>query len=755
MERFATAGQIPKHPQYGAAERTYIYRTPDGTFAAVNCWFSGGEAATWAPNCAAPGWLPPRYPVALYSPPANPDGPLAVLVFDEESADACLHLLPEHAVYAPLTPHPMELDLMPLKGRHVLLWPAAGTEKSTVRAWWKAIKPAAASIKALKPPPQFSIGWNASEAVDRHHWGASDCTTWLIWQKIGKPHVEIRQRNIIAPQSALIDENGGVLPNGEIRQQSDAALNTDSPHFQTLGHANGHAFFVPNEGGQILDIPLSALGKGTLPTLAPLRVWQTDFPGSNGVDWTGAADLVIRRAYRAGVHDPGRIRGRGAWWDDGRCVLHLGDRLLVDGVSQAVRSFKSRFVYEVGAAIRFADAEPLTDVEARRFPEFCAMLSWQRPISAALLAGWCAVAPICGALDWRPHIFLQGVGGAGKSWIAENVITRMLGQIGLFLAAKTSEPGVRRALRCDARPVIIDELEAGTGGDVERIRSIFHLMRYASSETGAEIVMGRTNGAGTESFRPRFCAATSAIGSLLTDYADVTRNSTLALKVILDGAERERQFTAIKKAHRELLTPQYVAGMQARIVRLIPVIRDNAETFASAGAEVLGARRIGDQIGALAAGRYACESMHRVTAKAAREWWARQQLDDEKEQIADTDGPSCLARIMQRIIAVQAVRGNVNCSIGELVELAHTGIGPIEVSKTEAQRVLVQHGLKVEGHWLVVANKHAELTRTLRDTQWPVGWAERLKTLPGAESSGKPYWFGAPTKAVMIPLGED
>jgi nucleoid-associated protein YgaU len=32
-----------------------------------------------------------------------------------------------------------------------------------------------------------------------------------------------------------------------------------------------------------------------------------------------------------------------------------------------------------------------------------------------LLAGWIALAPICGAMRWRPHLWLTAAAGAGKA----------------------------------------------------------------------------------------------------------------------------------------------------------------------------------------------------------------------------------------------------------------------------------------------------------------------------------------------------
>lgn len=752
MDAAVAGGTVPDHPLYGHPERIYVFRNSFGSFEAAHGYFSEGQNAVWTRNGVGPAWTTPAYPVGLYSPHnaahslADTHYP-AILCFDEQAADAASYLFPDHIAYAPLTFAPEQCDLLPFKGRHVLIWPAVGSQ-DVAKIWARAIKALALIVKVLKPPAEMPVGWDANEALSRDHWGATDAAAWLLRLKIGPPHVTrpAKPETPAALSAAGLAMAPGIVPLTE----------PDTAQYQVLGYDEGHVFVLPAEAPQVMDIPIYALGKASLPGVAPLQYWQANYPGSQGVDWPAASNAVIRTAYSRGVYDPGKVRGRGAWHDEGRVVLHLGDRLLVDGEPCSVRGFKSRYFYTVRPALEFGDAKPLSDTEARKFPEFCAMLSWHRPVSALYLSGWCIVAQICGALSYRPHLFLTGAGGSGKSWAQENVLNHMIGDIGLFLAASTTEPGIRRELKWDARPVIIDEFEGLDAKGVERVKAIYQLMRYATTETGAKIVMGKTGG-GTESFRPRFSGVTSGIGKLLTDYADTTRHSVCSMKIVQGGAERERRFTEIKAAHRSLLTPQYVAGMQARIVRLIPTIRANAETFASAGASVFGARRVGDQIGTLAAGRYACESTHRISMKAAMEWWGRQELDEEREQIADTDGPLCFARIMEHRLRVDAVRGGqVERSIGELAAILR-GADDAAVSTDTADATLKRSGIfvKDEGgvRYAFISNTHSEIAAILRGTPWPLNWRDRLRTIPGTVLSGSSLRYGVTvSKAVGVPL---
>ena len=53
----------------------------------------------------------------------------------------------------------------------------------------------------------------------------------------------------------------------------------------------------------------------------------------------------------------------------------------------------------------------MTQAEAHRFVQIYESLRWESPVYGKLCAGWVFLAPICGALDWRPHIWVTGEPG--------------------------------------------------------------------------------------------------------------------------------------------------------------------------------------------------------------------------------------------------------------------------------------------------------------------------------------------------------
>lgn len=183
--------------------------------------------------------------------------------------------------------------------------------------------------------------------------------------------------------------------------------------------------FFPYAAGQVFESSLSGpRSRGTLLHIAPLDYWRREFPRNtgDGVDWTRVKDHLIQSGKAVGEYDHLRVRGPGCWREDGGFVLHLGDRLLppqgTEFVSPADYSEASRCWYELGPRLDGPNLEnELSDAECREFLWLFREFGWEDGISGYLLAGWTVLAPFCGVLDQRPHVWITGPESATAIWI--------------------------------------------------------------------------------------------------------------------------------------------------------------------------------------------------------------------------------------------------------------------------------------------------------------------------------------------------
>lgn len=523
----------------------------------------------------------------------------------------------------------------------------------------------------------------------------------------------------------------------------------DDLPFQVLGVDKGRYYYLPHGCQQIVELTASQHTALNFVALAPLSWWARRYPAKSGFDSAEAANFLMRACEARGIYDPMRVRGRGAWWDDGRVVLHLGDRVVVEGESTPVARFRSRYIYEAAAPMRSNTEAPLPVREAHKLVEVLERLSWEKPINAKLLAGWIALAPICGALAWRPHAWLTGGAGTGKSWIVNNIIRPMLGDTALHVESVTTEAGIRQSLDTAALPVIFDETEAKDTAAQNRLQQVLFLIRQASSDGGA-ILKGSASG-NSKAFRIRSMFMLSSIGVSAVDHADQTRISVLGLEHRrgVDPDEARRVFqTEIEPAVRDLITEEYAARFHARSIRNIAVIRQNAKIFASSAASALGTQRLGDQVGALLAGAFSLHSDAVITPERAAQWIASQTWEDERADEAG-DEFACMSRIAEHIVRLPMCER----SIGELIEIASGLRNDSAILAGEAEATLLRSGFRVVRDGVTVANNHTFLRKILEGTPWAAGWNRILKRLPDAHPSAQArFGPGAPQRGVTIPL---
>ena len=305
-----------------------------------------------------------------------------------------------------------------------------------------------------------------------------------------------------------------------------------------LGHDKGAYFYYSLSGKQVHSITAANHTKNTFASLASVaHHWQRNplwLSKNNEVKWDEVTDHMMGQCRSVGIFNPDRLRGRGAWLDDGRSVLHIGDEVILDGIRSGLVIKGSRHIYEQAARLDMEIGEPASDSEADNFRKLCVAAPWEeQEHMGKLLAGWCVIAPVCGAMPWRPHLWITSEAGGGKSWTLDNIIKPIVGPIALEVQSKTTEAGIRQALGCDARPVIFDEAETQNERDRDRVQLVLDLARQSSSEEGAAIIKGSATGKATQ-YRIRSCFVFSSINVGMSQSADESRTVVLTLKLDQD-----------------------------------------------------------------------------------------------------------------------------------------------------------------------------------------------------------------------------
>ena len=537
-------------------------------------------------------------------------------------------------------------------------------------------------------------------------------------------------------------------PYSEEHEQPPAGVPVSRWPFKILGHNDGIYYFFPRNSGQIFSSTAQGLGSiVNLFRLSPLEFWDEHFNVSGKLSTRKIAELaanaLTQEAHEVGIFRPSSIRGAGAWMDSGRTVIHCGDHLWVDGNSVRPHAFPSRYVYPLRSASFPTGAQPMKSADAVQLREICGQISWENKLSGDLLAGWIVIAPFCGALEWRPHIWVEGESESGKSTVINRIMRPMLDGVSLRFDGGTTEASIRQEMGADALPVIYDEAEPENLKDRLIMDGLLLLARRSSS--GGRIGKGGAHGK-AEVFTIRSCFAFAGINPAIKQRADESRISRLVIKrAMWEGADQF--YKDLKARIRQTLTKEYAHAMIARTLENLPTLVANCEIFTDAAADVLTSRRAADQIGPMLAGLFLLTSTKRVDYDAAVSFIKRHDWTHHTA-VAEASDPERLITY----ISTSSVRyRGGDMTVGELINRAYRALFDNEMSGDYGM-FLRGMGIWVRQSSILFANKSPPLERLLRETPW-VSWSRPLKDIAGAEHI-EPLKFatGLNSRSVSVPL---
>ena len=552
-----------------------------------------------------------------------------------------------------------------------------------------------------------------------------------------------------------------VIPDATNQLQIREEVQGDIEPFRFLGYDDSKYYFFLNTELQVISRANTALDDYmNITQLAPHEWWEDEFLEGKHLKGDSLAMIATHLMYKSrqfGIFNPENIRGRGCWIDGKKVVIHAGNKLIVDGRETETARFKSDYIYPGSQAIRINVSKPLSASDANKFMKLCERLLWERPIYATLLAGWCVVAPMCGALDWRPHIWVTSKAGGGKTWVMDEIISPMMCDLGLFVLADTTAPAIRQTLTKDALPVLFDEAESENQSAGSSIENVVALMRQSSKETGGSILKGSPSGK-AQSFKIRSCFALSSIAVNLQHKSDISRVCVLSL--LPDNSDAAQTlFEKLQIDTHETLTAEYCQNMQARTIKYLHILKSNAITFSAAVAKHLNDKRLGDQIGILIAGAYLLYSSKLVSQEIADEWVAKRDWSEQQVMTEETDETKLMQLLLSTIIRINTGKLSVNRNIGELIQICQGEDLPFDsdnpdhdkITKKQAGDELLRIGLKVNNGYVIVSNSHEGIKSLLRNTHWCNNWSRTLKRIDGSVALEQVKFKSIKTRAVSVP----
>ena len=540
--------------------------------------------------------------------------------------------------------------------------------------------------------------------------------------------------------------------------------------FTPLGYLEAKYYYYSFLLQKIVALAPVEHRKENLFNLAPLSYWKEHYSGNKGIEWERAIDSLIQTCAAEGLFNPQNVIGRGIWLVDGKGVTHYGDSVLIDGKKyepkKIPREIAKKKVFELAESLHLDEPDDKAD-----FTQIEAMLgelNFQTPHAAMLIAGAIVCAMAAGALHWRPHTWLTGKSGSGKSAVMK-VILLILRNCTEHYVGETTEAGIRQDLRHDCRAIVFDEAEPKNPAAIQKINNVLNLLRQASSDETGKIAKGTVTGKGMN-YKIRSSAFLASINASLTEEPDKNRFQVLEMGEPMAKEDYDNwQFRA-----ENIFTKGFQAALHNRISENIVTLAANAKTFAGVLAQRFKDNRAGDQYGTIFAGYYLLTSTEKVDKATASDLMMGIKFPPEKQDsgvIPDCD--YLWNYMLDRMITFKkeqknAQYGNVTVipferPLSELIDVAFGNHIPRNYATGDAEKALSYKGIKVvveDGKQYVAISTNNTAIEDLisRSRCGGLDWAPILRRRKGSLSPQKNYRIGvrkATCKATLIPWEED
>ena len=457
---------------------------------------------------------------------------------------------------------------------------------------------------------------------------------------------------------------------------------------------------------------------GTLLGLASGSFWADRFPSEQGFSSRIAGDALMEICRLKGSFPMSRVRGRGVWREKDRLVINHGGPL------------PNNLTHVYVCSEILPELEP-GNFHAGDVLDLFQLFNWITPADAMFLLGWCAIAPICGALAWRPHLFLHGPKNTGKTTLVR-IINNLLTPLGVTLDGQSTEAGIRQKLGPDSLPVILDEFESDSQRG--RMQGVVKLARSASSAEGA-VARGTPDGKALEyNIRTTFLFA--AINPWRGTAADSSRIVQLQLAPH-DNSQKTKGDILQGLRWLETIGSQWCWLS----LNLAAVMLDSITDLEVAMPAM--ESRHAQNMAVLLGGAWTVLERRRPSPDEAAAW-VKQHLpaiEIHGQQHDESDSEDCLEHLLGWR------EGSRELGEAMAFNLAHEEEdhkdGPIKANGIVLDR-------DRQGFW--VANKHPGLDKIFRGTRWEGGgWNTGLERIEGAEKGDRHRIDGIQIRGVWLP----
>lgn len=545
-------------------------------------------------------------------------------------------------------------------------------------------------------------------------------------------------------------------------------------YFKPIGFAGSYYYFLKKQGMIKIERRVGdMIGGHTFLELIPDKNYWMDIcykAGSlvnNKPDWEGLAIEMVNRCHAKGNIQEQDERGFGAWRDGGDIVQNRLTSLTVNGNVTDAYYYASPNNYFYNCQPSYTGFKDPSDIlsehERRMIISLVKTVRWEKECSGDMLMGWLMNAVIPGMLDWRPHVWMSGNKGTGKSKVMEKIIAPILGPFCKKMSHSTTLPGILQEINGASISIVMDEMESNSEKAKRITAEMVDVARKVSSDAGYRRVTSPNGKKRIQSCVSMMCFISISVA--LAQASDRSRFTVLPLRIPSDKSKMSMNYRLMEDLSAAL--PKDLGEkIYYFMLENFKIHQKNIETFAEAFTIQYGEQRAGDQYGTLIAGRWLLENPRLVTKAEAKIMVAREDysyyLRDESTESEDSQVLDHIGLSRMRVDTAQGPRELqayqlLAMSFGRITTLGAENMGIPLISDTKARAVLAQYGIYCDTleqavHFLVT-DREGMVGDLLKGSPFGSGWSSILSRHPGATRQKKRVqYIGKLASVITVPL---
>jgi hypothetical protein len=494
----------------------------------------------------------------------------------------------------------------------------------------------------------------------------------------------------------------------EVREQLGKVVLSRPRIIYPLGYNNKTYYFTTSKVPQIQ--PITDFSETDLFKLAPQSYWAARYSNEKGnIDLAKIKSELIDTCQTVGLFEAHRLRGRGLYLDQGKFVLHKGDKInfLETGEERDLADMQSAFYYDPRPSLNLTTVEPREDL-LKDIHQALEKFSWSNKFEAFLCLGWLLTSPLAGCLAWRSHLAITAEAASGKTTLLQALSSLLYSWQPIKLEG-TTEASLRQSLGTDAIPVLLDEQDTNSL-DAKGFDKILTLFRLASSE--GEVRRGTVSGKALK-FNACFSGLIAGINLPRMKHADTTRFCVIELdpnKKSQSWSEMSKSIDILFKRESSDMLYTWTIGNIKGLVGAVESVRPKIEFMSDARTSQQYSNLVG------AAG-YALGLTPDESVKMLAEYWKEQSSNGELVESKDSE--QCYYHLLNLHAVLDDARRSQ--SLGKVLE-----------ANNEPCEIISQFDMKiVDSNRLFIPNAHPLLAKHFIGTPW-LNWNKTLKRVPGS-----------------------